>query len=776
MKREEANEEKGAEAGSAGEEVFPLSQGEGPRVRGKETSKSSGARLLPCGFLLLALGYAAAAQTSMVFEAEQVAGPPAAWQKDRESPNHWNLWSTDKDADKKWSGGVVLKSPVVKADRATPEEGAPPLRVVIPNVKPGRYTVELKVVRTLALSRDGRQWEPFRGGTWLPAEDIRQGSFEFWVDDRYAHKDNPGSGYLDTVTLIPWVEPTPKPKVEGYAKARVREKLDRGLVALPAPDGLHLSWRLLRDDPPGTAFHVYQVQSGKEPTRLTREPVKKTTDFRLKGPPVAGARYVVRPVVEGREGASSPEALMAETAKGAAFIRIPLGDSNTCQKVGVADLDGDGRYDYVLKTPNSNIDPWYKYWKPSAGTYKIEARSADGRLLWRNDLGWGIEQGIWYSPWLTHDLDGDGKAEVAAKIGEGDPRDPDGKVTKGPEWLVIWDGLTGKERARVPWPDREGFGEGESGYNYASRNQIAVACLDGRTPCLIALRGTYNTMKAEAWEFNGQTMRLLWKYNDKEGGPQYRGQGAHFTHAADIDGDGRDEVILGSAVIDDNGTPLWSTGLGHPDHCYLGDIDPLRPGLEIYYGIETRRAKGGMCLVDAPTGNIIWAWDQPTKHIHSYGLCSDIDPAHPGAECYGADSADHKPTGDRWLWSAQGKLLSREVDFGFGVRAAYWDANPQRELLRGSRLTDFAGNRLDGEIQGSWVLTADVLGDWREEIITTLPGEMRIYISTIPATDRRVTLMQDPIYRADTTMNTMGYTQLPMTTYDLATTAEGISK
>lgn len=712
-----------------------------------------------------------AAPTPLVFEAEDVAGPATAWKPDADSPDHWNLWGTDKDAEKKWSGGKVLKSPVAKADRNSPEEGAPPLQVRIAGIKPGRYSVELKTGRTLALSRDGKTWEPFVGGVWLKSEEIRGGTLEFWADDRFANEGNPGSAYLDTITLTPWPEPRPKPRVEGSAKTRVAEKLDRGLVALPAPDGIYLSWRLLREDPADIAFHVYRAEGGADPDRLTDNPVSLTTDFTHKGASLApGARYYVRGLTGGQEGAPSPDAIAGASADGAAFLRIGLDGTNTFQKAGVVDLDGDGRYDFVLKTPNANIDPWIKYWKPSPETYKIEARRGDGALLWRNDLGWGIERGIWYSPYIAGDLDGDGRAEVAAKIGEGDPRDPDGRVTKGAEWLVVWDGLTGKERARAPWPDRSGFGEDDRAYNLASRNQLAIAHLDGRTPCLIALRGTYSTMKAEAYEFDGKGLRPLWKYTDAEGGPAYRGQGAHFTHAADIDGDGRDEVILGSAVIDDNGTPLWSTWLGHPDHCYVGDIDPTRPGMEIYYGIETRQPRHGMCLVDAPSGKILWSWDKPTKHIHSYGLCSDIDPAHPGSECYGADSADHKPTGDRWLWSAQGKILSREIDLGFGVRTAYWDADPQREILRGDRVLDHGGEAHPGKAPGSWVLTADICGDWREEIIASLPGEMRIYSTTIPARDRRVTLMQDPIYRADVTMCTMGYTQVPMTSYDLAST------
>jgi hypothetical protein len=109
----------------------------------------------------------------LVFEAEEVSSPSSAWVRDKHGPDRWNLWSTDKDAATKWSGGVVLQSPVVKADRATPEEGAPPLKVTIPGLKPGRYSVELKTGRVLALSRNGKDWEAFRGGLWLTHEEIK---------------------------------------------------------------------------------------------------------------------------------------------------------------------------------------------------------------------------------------------------------------------------------------------------------------------------------------------------------------------------------------------------------------------------------------------------------------------------------------------------------------------------------------------------------------------------------------------------------------------------
>ncbi|GAH32871.1 unnamed protein product, partial [marine sediment metagenome] len=254
------------------------------------------------------------------------------------------------------------------------------------------------------------------------------------------------------------------------------------------------------------------------------------------------------------------------------FVSVKLEGEHTFQKVGIADLNGDGAYDFVIKQPNANIDPYVKYWKPSPETYKVEAYLSDGTLLWRKDLGWAIEQGIWYSPMVVYDLDGDGKAEVALKTGEGDPRDEDGRVTSGPEWLSILDGMTGEERARVDWPNRELY----PSYNYASRNQLCVAYLDGKTPCVIVERGTYNVIHVVAYEYRDGKLRELWRWHDAEEGGIYRGQGAHSMHAADVDGDGRDEVFLGSCVIDDNGNGLWSTGMGHPDHHYVGDIDPAK--------------------------------------------------------------------------------------------------------------------------------------------------------------------------------------------------------
>ena len=765
-----------------------------------------------------------AAPGPLRFEVENWTSPKDAWVKDKDSQSKWNLWSTDRDAMKKWSHGILFRSPTVHKERKSPEEGAPVLHTHLTGIPKGTYHVRVTPGgRTLGVSLDGRTWRPFRGGHVARDVKIDDGTFDLWVDDRYAYPDPKNSGpcYYDCIILDPvapavngisnpdfevvwdgapagwswwardkrgsavstanekhggkhavriqhdgkrdwafssqarlkveagkefaikgwakgcaenkgvslavvglckgeWVTwnvgmartsgvhdwtrirgfltipddvdqvyvrltgagqtdlfvddlslevDSPlvetKPKVQGWAKERVEEKLDRGVVALPMADGVYVGWRLLRGDAAGIAFNVYRQSKGREPVRINPRPITQTTDFVDGAAPASDeVTYAVRAVLNGKEQPVSGSARAVPRGEGTPFVSIKLGEGCKFQKIGIADLNGDGRYDYVIKQPSGNVDPWSKVWYASPETYKIEAYLHDGTRLWAKDLGWAIERGIWYSPYIVHDLDGDGRAEVAAKIGEGNPRDKDGRVTSGPEWVVVWDGMTGKARARAPWPSREGFDE----YSRMCRNQMAVAYLDGKTPCIIALRGTYARMKADAYQLVGDQLESLWKYDNLEYGGRYWGQGAHFTHAVDVDGDGRNEIVLGSAVIDDNGARLWSTGKGHPDHCYVGDIDPERPGLEIYYGIETRQRRGGMCMVDAPTGKILWAWGEPTKHVHATGMCSDIDPTVPGMECYSADADGHKLTDDRWMWAADGTILSRGLEFGFNIR------------------------------------------------------------------------------------------------------------
>jgi rhamnogalacturonan endolyase len=575
------------------------------------------------------------------------------------------------------------------------------------------------------------------------------GRTDFWVDD---------------VQVVPGTPPPqPKrPKVSGWAQSRPVEPMGRGAAAARVGNGVYLSWRLLKDDPADIAFDVFREKDGQR-VRLNAVPLAQTTDFADTSDFDAAASYTVAPSA-GFRGASQTVRADPELRK-TPYLRIPLATTNaTAQKVGVGDLDGDGVYDYVIKQPGANVDPWVKYWYRSLETFKIEARKSDGALLWIKDLGWNIESGMWYSPMVVADLNGDGRAEVAAKIGpDEDLRGPEGRAEKGPEWVAVFDGLTGREIARAPWPPRDVFPD----YNLFSRNQLAVAYLDGKTPCLLTLRGTYSLMLADAWQLKDGKLERLWSFTNEGLAGNCWGQGAHNCLCADVDNDGRDEVILGSLALDDDGSVLWASGKGHPDAHYFGDIDPRRPGMELAYIIETpQRKEGGIHLLDPATGKILWQLAEPTRHVHSCGMCTDLDPLQPGLEIYGADADGHKLTEHRWLFSSDGKVLKsgKAVDFNFGVPSAWWDADLQREIVRGQML-DYEGGVVSEKVEGTVVLVADVVGDWREEVLTTVKGELRIYTTPVPAMDRRVCLMQDAPYRQRTTMNAMGYFQVPTLSY-----------
>ena len=575
------------------------------------------------------------------------------------------------------------------------------------------------------------------------------GKTDFWVDD------------VQVDAGVPPAE-VKGPKVGGWAQARPVEPMGRGVAAMQTVGGVYLSWRLLKDDPADVAFDVFKEKAGQK-VRLNAVPLAQTTDFVDTNGYDVAASYTITPS-EGFRGASQTVKADPEKRK-TPYIRIPLATTNaTAQKVGVGDLDGDGVYDYVVKQPGENVDPWIKYWYKSPETFKLEARKADGTLLWLKDLGWNIERGMWYSPMVVCDMNGDGRAEVAAKIGpEEDLRGPEGRAEKGLEWVAVFDGLTGREIARAPWPPREAFDE----YNYASRNQLAVAYLDGKTPCLLVLRGTYNLVLADAWQLKEGKLEKVWSFTNEGRAGNCWGQGAHNCLCADVDNDGRDEVILGSLALDDDGSVLWTTGKGHPDAHYYGDIDLRRPGMELAYIIETRQRKeGGIHLLDPATGKILWQLGEPTRHVHSCGMCTDMDVMQPGCEIYGADADEHKLTEHRWLFSSDGKVLKsgKAVDFSFGVPSAWWDADLQREVVRGQML-DYEGGAVSEKIEGTVVLVADVVGDWREEVITTVKGELRIYTTPFPAMDRRVCLMQDAPYRMRTVMNAMGYFQVPTLSY-----------
>lgn len=570
----------------------------------------------------------------------------------------------------------------------------------------------------------------------------------------------------------------PKAQVEGYATQRVVEKLNRGLVAVPALDGkaVYLSWRLLDSDLATTTFHLYREVNGKK-RRLNSKPISQTCDF-VDAAPAAEATYWVEVLNKGSKPVAT-ERLCVKQDELKPYTSVRLHDAAKAGKVAVADLNGDGIYDYVVRTPESNVDPGMPGDK-TGKTYKVSAYLHDGTYLWTHDMGPGIEPGIWYSPFVAYDFDGDGKAEVAIK-GAGDDyvKNSQGRVCGGSEYLLVLDGLTGKEIARADWPERN---DRYGNLNRQNRNQMGVAYLDGKTPYILAARGTYKLMVVDAWMLKEGKLSRAWHWDGDEENPIVRSMGAHSMVTGDVDGDGRDEVMLGSCMLDDNGTLLWSTGLGHSDKAYLCKLRPDMEGLQVFMVSEPKNTNGrGVSVVDARTGQLIWGIDQTTYHVGD-GMVTDFDPQHPGLECFASEDRKGGST-DKYLLTADGQKLNKSNDEVPGCRNwAWWDGDLLRETFKGDdnrwgassssngrqqSIWKWQGEVLTEGIEGDIVLIADLDGDWREEVVTALAGELRIYHTNHPARDRRVTLMQDPLYRSYVSHRSMGYPQAPVPSYYL---------
>jgi rhamnogalacturonan endolyase len=553
-------------------------------------------------------------------------------------------------------------------------------------------------------------------------------------------------------------------EVEGI----IMEKLDRGVVALQIDEGnAYVGWRLLKEDPADVAFNVYRRQVGSsEFEKVNDQPITTSTNFVDSSIKLGQAyRYRIHKIVNSVEEETPGEGYVFIAGKGERetaaatehllnrpYYSIKLNDDVTINRVGIGDLNNDGAYDFIIQHPQFNTDPYFRigYWRRSMEPYKLDAYSSKGKFLWRYDMGWAIESGTWYAPYLVYDIDGDGYAEVYAKAGEGDPRELDGRVLEGPEYLVKIDGRTGEIMQKADWLSKEGYEH----YNFWSRNFLATGYFDGKKPSLVMKRGTYTTIKLEALCKN---LEREWYFESSGDYAKYRGQGGHAILVADVDLDGKDDIIPGTFALNNKGEPIWHTGLGHNDVGVVTNFDASRPGMQVFYGIESRSPKHGVCMVDAATGEVIWGYEGKTTHVHG-GMVGDICPENPGIECYAGEA---KGGDGYFLYSADGKLMSDQSLGALSPRVAWWDADEQKELIIGGKVFKYKGDTLLG-IEGRIVMIADIIGDWREEIVTALPGEIRIYSTNIPANTRKVCLMQNRQYRLGVANSTTaGYFTLP---------------
>ncbi len=551
------------------------------------------------------------------------------------------------------------------------------------------------------------------------------------------------------------------------------ENLDRGVVAVRTAEKIaYIGWRLLGTDPDNIAFNVYRGS-----IRINDEPIIKSTNYIDVG---SGPNdfYTVRSVIDGIEGkASKPVNVWNQN-----YLSIPLKTlpGYIPNDASVADLDGDGQYEIVLK---QQMNPRDNSQAGKTGQTMFEAYKLDGTFLWRINLGRNIREGAHYTPFMVYDLDGDGKAEVACRTADGtvdgkgavigdadaDYRDSSGFILDGPEFLTVFDGQTGAAIATVKYiPPRGNVSDWGDDYgNRADRFLACIAYLDGERPSLVMCRGYYTRTVLAAWKYENGKLLHLWTFDSNDvtpDGKNYRGQGNHNLAVGDVDADGRDEIVYGACVIDDDGKGLYSTGLGHGDAMHLADIDPDRPGLEVFGIHEKPPHPYGANLRDAATGKVIWA--VPSEDV-ARGIAMDIDPRYKGYECWASGRGLYA------LYNCKGEKISDSKPRWCNM-GVWWDNDVLREILDGThiykwdyrnasakKLFTAEGCASNNGTKANPCLSADILGDWREELIyrTEDNKHLRIYTTTIPTDRRFYTFMHDPVYRLSVAWQNVGYNQ-----------------
>ena len=588
------------------------------------------------------------------------------------------------------------------------------------------------------------------------------------------------------ILLISLTLSLPAASQTSYGQNIQKEQLDRGVVALRDAAGhAYVSWRTLPTDTAGQPFDIYR--NGE---RLNTSPLTTGGTFYIDEHPLGtDATYEVR-----GGGHNGQWHLSASAPVG--YIPIPLDrpEGGTApdgrrydyiaSDASIGDVDGDGQYEVILKwDPRNARDNSHAGY---TGHVFFDCYRLSGERLWRIDLGQNIRAGAHYTQFLVYDFDGDGRAELMLKTadgtidGEGTPigdatrdwrcHDADrrqGRILDGPEYLSVFDGRSGKALCTTDYvPSRgdvEAWGDGYG--NRCDRFLATVAYLDGRRPSAVFCRGYYTRTVLAAWDWDGQQLHQRWVFDtDDPKWASYAGQGNHNLRTADFDGDGCDEIAYGSMAVDHDGTGLYNTGFGHGDAMHIV-VEPATQCLLIWDCHENKR--DGVDLRDGRTGTVVFQNPSPID----VGRCmaADIDPTNEGMELWSI--------ADRQIYNTRGEVVRDRVEgrmsCNFGI---WWDADTLRELLdhetvlkydwqanRLEPLFRFEGCRFNNGSKSNPCLQADILGDWREEVVVrdVDSSQLRIYVSPIPTPHRVVCLEDDIPYRLSVAAENVAYNQPP---------------
>jgi autotransporter-associated beta strand protein len=564
------------------------------------------------------------------------------------------------------------------------------------------------------------------------------------------------------------------------------EKLGRGVVAIHnSASQVYVSWRLLATDPDGTGFNVLRSANGAAPVQINSQLVTNTTDFLdTTATLTISNAWFIQPVFNGvTQALSAPWGLAANSAV-KQYFGVPLHltggaaapyDVKFCW---VGDIDGDGEYDFVVDRMSTTV----------ATNEFLQAYKRDGTFLWQMDMGYNSTNQYNIEPGASaisigdkdnvtvYDLDGDGRAEVCVRTARGTVL-PDGTTITGPDdttqYLSILDGLTGHELARTTLTNLW-LGDGPLNCHFG------IMYCDGVHPSLLIEgenRNASNVFQRETMAYdyrNGQLTRR-WFFTPPSNSNLAWG---HQIRITDVNHDGIDDLIeVGSVRNGADGTTLFDTELGHGDRYHTGDFDPDRPGLETYSIQQLNNTLLATMLYEAGTGKIIKKWYGPVVVDVGRGDALDMDPRTKGVELFSTQPG---------IYDCKANTISNAVP-PFPTLGIWWDADNLREMFSAAdgngynpvinkwdyvnnsagRMYSIYKENVHTAYGGRPAFWGDILGDWREEFIVVANdySEIRIYSTTIQATNRLYCLMQNPEYRDQCTAK--GYYQASYPDYYL---------